>query len=616
MAEIGRLLRTLAHLAPGQVWQRLRLSARRSVWSRCGDRIDARYRRAAEALPPPRFDHPGLARVAAFRTGHGVEALERTARDVSAGRFTFLNRERELGSDVAWHDPELDVGTRLWKTQLHEFPYAVALAFAHGRAPAAGHRERLFALIRSWTDASPIGRRGFALDAWNARAVATRLCHWAVAGSLLGLSPDEPCGRTLGREIGRHGLFLRDNLELDLLGNHLFRDAVGLVFADQVAGGVPDAIDQLERQVREQVLPDGCHVERAPMYHAVCLKDLLETHVLLGDTSPAWLADAVARMAGWLDALLLGDGDLPLLGDGWLGEVDVAALLAACRAAVGALPPPAEVERHGGLVPLAAGPLRAVLRAGPHGPDYMLGHAHADLLSFDLSDGRARVVTDTGTALYDPGPERQYLRSTAAHNTLQVDGEEQIEAWGSFRVGRRGRARVIGRGRHGGFDWVWAAHDAYAWLPGRPRHQRLLAVSEHAALVLDAVTGSGRHRIASRLHLHPDRPDTGNQMTALGSAAGRRSAPYHGHFGETREMTCVEVEASALLPWIGGWWIPCGPALRSDSEEIECDLHIREGRVELVLRGGSELTARWNLDGSGAPSDAVSFCPPDRQSAT
>ena len=38
-----------------------------------------------------------------------------------------------------------------------------------------------------------------------------------------------------------------------------------------------------------------------------------------------------------------------------------------------------------------------------------------------------RVVTDTGTSLYDPGPERQHLRSTAAHNTIQIDAEEGIQ---------------------------------------------------------------------------------------------------------------------------------------------------------------------------------------------
>jgi uncharacterized heparinase superfamily protein len=604
MAEIGRFLRTVAPLAPAQVWHRLRLATRRALWERRSERIDARYRECAARLPAARFDHPGLARVAEFRTAHRSGALEGTARDVLAGRFSFLNRSVDFGREVDWFRPDLD-RTRLWKTHLHEFSYAPALAVAHRRLPDAGYRRRLFELVSRWSAAAPIGCPGFALEAWNGRAVATRLTHWAVAGSLLGLDAEDAEGRDLGRAIGLHGLFLRDNLELDLRGNHLLRDAVGLVFAHEVVGGVPDALVWLEKQVREQVLPDGCHIERAPMYHAICLRDLLEVQLLLGADTPGWLGDAVARMGGLLDYLLLGDGDLPLLGDGWLGEIEIGPLLAACRECVGTLPTPADPARHGGIVALDRGAVRAVMRAGPHGPDYLLGHAHADLLSFDLSVGTRRVVTDTGTGSYEAGPERQQLRSTAAHNTLQVGGQEQIEAWASFRVGRRGRARVCGQGSDDVWSWVWGSHDAFAWLSGRPVHQRLLAVSERAVLVLDALTGAGRQRVASRLHIHPACPGAEGRVSALGADPQLRRVPYYERFGETREMTRLEVEASAELPWVGGWLIPIhADAVDGDASDFSCDLRVQEGQVQLRCTGSVELTAAWDL-GASTHGDAV-----------
>jgi len=603
MAEIGRFLRTVAPLAPAQVWHRLRLTARRALWERRSRQIDARYRERAARLPAARFDHPGLARVAEFRTANRSEALARTAGDVLAGRFSFLNRSIDFGREVEWFRPDLD-RARLWKTHLHEFSYAPALAFAHRQSPDAGYRRRLFELVRSWSETAPIGCPGFALEAWNGRAVATRLVHWAVTGALLGLGKEDPEGRDLGRAIGLHGLFLRDNLELDLRGNHLLRDAVALVFAHEVVGGVPDARDWLEKQVREQVLPDGCHIERAPMYHAICLQDLLEVQLLLGDATPRWLRDAVARMAGLLAYLLLGDGDLPLLGDGWLGEVEIGPLLAACRDRFGALPAPRHPERHGGIVALGRGAVRAVMRAGPHGPDYLLGHAHGDLLSFDLSVGARRVVTDTGTGVYEAGSERQQLRSTAAHNTLQVDGQEQIEAWSSFRVGRRGRARVCGQGSDDVWSWVWACHDAFAWLPGRPVHQRLLAVSERAVLVLDALTGTGRHRVASRLHFHPGDPIAERRACALGAEAHLQRVPYYERFGERREMTRLAAEATADLPWGGGWLIAIGGDCAGGvPSELDCEVSLRGERAQLRCAGDLEVMVSWDLGRSGG--DAV-----------
>jgi len=615
MAHIGRLLRTLAHLEPAQLWHRLRLTARRAHWERRSEHVDAAYRRRAAALPAARFDHPGLARVAQHRTAQRSDALEAVARDAEAGRFRFLNRTVEFGPEVDWFRADLDIGTRLWKTQLHEFSYAPALALAHTHHPEAGYRERLFAMLHSWDAAAPIGCPGFARDAWNARAVATRLMHWSVAGSLLGLGPDDPDGRSLGEAVARHGLFLRDNLELDLRGNHLFRDAIGMVFANEITGGIPDALAWLEAQVDEQVLPDGAHIERSPMYHAICLEDLLEVQLLLGSESPEWLSDGVRRMGGLLESLLLGDGDIPLLGDAWLGEVDTPHLMAACREAVGPLPRPRTPERHGGLVALQRGGFKAVLRAGPHGPDGLSGHAHADLLAFELSSGDARVVCDTGTALYDPGPVRDVLRSTAAHSTVQIDGAEQIEAWGSFRVGRRGRAQVHVMRDEGPWNWVWASSDAFTWLPGHPRHDRLLAVSADAVLVLDTLTGTGVHEIASRLHLAPGRHDKNTQVLALGANATPREAPYHERFGETLERTRLDVEATVELPLVGGWLIRCNA--EEPSSEVVCDLGIHDGIVQLECNGGFEVSARWRFSPmNGESGNAVELCSPNRESAT
>ena len=79
--------------------------------------------------------------------------------------------------------------------------------------------------------------------------------------------------------------------------------------------------------------------------------------------------------------------------------------------------------------------------AGPIGPDYVPGHGHADLFSFELSLNGARLVVDSGVASYEAGPMRQYCRSTRAHNTLEIDGQ------GPGRVCGRPSASAAGAGR-------------------------------------------------------------------------------------------------------------------------------------------------------------------------
>jgi uncharacterized heparinase superfamily protein len=597
MPHLGRLLRTARHLTLSQLWHRVRLTLRRRWLTRLGARAHARAVARAARLPPARLDHPGLGRVVALRERLGDPGVSRrVADDALAGRFTFLSRERSFGAEVAWFDPSLDVGTRLWKTLLHEFSYALDLALAARATGDARYRARCLELLRSWSAAATIGRPGFARDSWNARAVATRLVNFALAGHALGLAPGDEDGGFVARAVTLHGDFLRRNLERDIRANHLLRDAVGLVFANALVGAWPEALRLLEAQLAEQLLEDGCHYERAPHYHASVLQDLLEVRALLGDESPAWLTGAIARMAGYLVYLLPEDGALPLFGDTWQGEPTPRRLLAEAGAATP--PAPGAPERASGLVVLRSGGLHAVIRAGKHGPDFQLGHAHADLLSFEASVGPLRLVTDTGTGVYDAGPVRERLRSTAAHNTVQPDGAELLEAWGSFRVGRRGRARVRARGETGGFVWVHASHDAWSFLPGRPRHERLLALSPGRILVLDAVFGSGRHRVRSALHLHPDFPPEQVRCRPLGGKVSRRIAPLHERFNQTREMTEIAVESSAtLLPWVGGF------VLGVTGPEGDWQVGFEDGVV--VARAlVDDLELRWR-PAAGAGENAV-----------
>jgi hypothetical protein len=69
----------------------------------------------------------------------------------------------------------------------------------------------------------------------------------------------------------------------------------------------------------------------------------------------------------------------------------------------------------------------------PLGMEPMAAHGHADALSFTLRIGGLPFFVDAGTYDYFSYPEwRQYFRSTAAHNTVEVDGKSQSEPAGPF----------------------------------------------------------------------------------------------------------------------------------------------------------------------------------------
>ena len=61
------------------------------------------------------------------------------------------------------------------------------------------------------------------------------------------------------------------------------------------------------------------------------------------------------------------------------------------------------------------------------------GHGHFDKGHLDLVIGGEEVLADPGRYTYVDGTERRMLKSTKAHNTVTVDGEEYthcVDSWG------------------------------------------------------------------------------------------------------------------------------------------------------------------------------------------
>jgi uncharacterized heparinase superfamily protein len=126
------------------------------------------------------------------------------------------------------------------------------------------------------------------------------------------------------------------------------------------------------------------------------------------------------------------------------------------------------------------------------------------MFSFELSLNGHRVIVDTGVYDYEISETRRYCRSTAAHNTVEIDGQDQCEMWASFRVARRGYPRdVQWRPSEKGLS-ISGWHNGYCRLRGRPVHHRKVEWDcENGLTVTDRITSSRAVNAVSRLHLHP-----------------------------------------------------------------------------------------------------------------
>jgi uncharacterized heparinase superfamily protein len=193
---------------------------------------------------------------------------------------------------------------------------------------------------------------------------------------------------------------------------------------------------------------------------------------------------------------------------------------------------------------------------GPIGPDYLPGHAHADTLSFELAVDGKRIVVNSGTSEYGLSKERFRQRSTAAHSTIEVDGQSSSEVWSGFRVARRAKVTQIEINELEDKIEFSAIHDGYTRLPNKLKHKRQWNLGEDYLEILDEVSGSN-NCIQLRFYLHPDieisQNDTEIFLYSSSNALVKicssqiievLSTTYHDAFGVSKKNKCLLINGT------------------------------------------------------------------------
>jgi hypothetical protein len=193
-------------------------------------------------------------------------------------------------------------------------------------------------------------------------------------------------------------------------------------------------------------------------------------------------------------------------------------------------------------------PRQLVIDAGPQGTA-TAGHGHADALSVQLAVEGRQWLVDPGTFSYSGrGGDRNLFRGTGAHNTLEVDGQDQAKPTGPFSWGRLPEVRVKQWVTGKTFDLFEGSHTGYTRLREPVTHRRwVFNLKSHFWLVRDRAEGVGQHTMALNWHCAPDfHPGSmGQQATVLKGAGDDRLVflPTQGS-GWTQEIAAGEISAA------------------------------------------------------------------------
>jgi hypothetical protein len=467
-----------------------------------------------------------------------ANGLVRAAEELRQKTFTFLNLPaKTFTPKIDWQfAPNQDP---LWQYCLHYGEWALTLAQAYRLTREVHFLDALINLMADWMEANPPG----STPGWAPYPLARRLVAWSKVA--VSLREDETWRSfwqsTLAPCLHNQTQMLAANLETDLANNHLIANYRALAWMGLLFPDWPGALNWrkagmagLWSEMARQVLTDGVHDERSISYHAIVLTDLLETWDLCQRTGAGTagnLAERFLRMIGFLVNMQAPDGSYPMVNDtvpGYPGDIHTVVTNARERLKYWINPPGNDPR---GKVPAPSGcnvateenePTRegvtaypqagyVILRgdggdylcfdAGAMGPDHMPGHGHADALSFVLYGRHRPLIVDPGVYSYHDRPWRDHFRSTRAHNTVCIDGQDQCVFWGAFRVAYPPKVRLLSWSD----DHVEGEHEGYLRLKNSVVHRRLIRRRGKGYWeLLDYFAGRGEHEFALSLQLAPE----------------------------------------------------------------------------------------------------------------
>ena len=477
--------------------------------------------------------------------------------------FDPLTGRRSPDHELAFrvhHRDEAETGNikQVWEMSRHHHVTVLAAAWwltqEERYAEAAAHQ------LRSWWRANPFLtgvhwtsgiEAGIRLISW----VWTRrlLDEWPKIGDLFEYNEDAV------RQIAWHQEFLAAFPSRgSSANNHVVAEAAGRLAAAcafpwyaQTPEWRRSAAALLERELADNTFDDGLNRELATDYHRFVL-ELGLLGAVEADVHGYQLSEATwQRLARMLDAgaaILDATGRPPRQGDGDEGRalfVDDpdhdpwATALATGSALLGApawwpafdggvqacvvgalgrtrqLPrPPARPRRFAdaGQVFLRSraedGPeIWCRCDGGPHGYLSIAAHAHADALSVEVRHNGVDILADPGTYCYHGEPEwREWFRSTAAHNTVEVDGVSQAESGGPFLWITQPRTRTVTCDVAEQPVQTWTAeHDGYLRLSAPTVHRRSVTMDSPRRLltVVDTFDTVGEVSLLLSWHLGP-----------------------------------------------------------------------------------------------------------------
>jgi hypothetical protein len=401
-------------------------------------------------------------------------------------KFTFLNKSKKFDK-IDWEF--LEYG-KLWNYHLHYFDYLNQTNMNKSDGVKLIHN-----YIKNF-ECKKINKDPY--------PTSVRLINWIKFLSEYQINDD-----LINNYILNDSLFLYDNVEYHLMGNHVLENAFSLLFSSYFLKNIKlyrYSRRILYKELEEQILSDGAHFELSTMYHQIILYKLLDSIQLMSNNENwkqdnfllDFLKNKARNMLGWIDAISYDDGSLPALNDSAKNCLDVKQSFFDYAKKINLNC--SEINlKESGYRRWNNDKFQILIDVGQIGASYIPGHAHADTLNFELIYNDKPIIVDPGISTYENNETRFLEKSTDFHNTLKIDNKNSSEIWNNFRVAERANISELIEDKF----YIKASHDGYRKYG--LTHSRIFNLLNNKFIIKDIIDSNKNDNfIESFLHFHPD----------------------------------------------------------------------------------------------------------------
>ncbi len=437
------------------------------------------------------------------------------ASEIYAGRFAFAGKVVVGdGRSIFEMEPPSDD----WATALLGFGWLRHLRAADSAITRANAR----ALVDEWI---AVQGSWHAL-AWRPDVLSRRIISWLSQSTLILQDAEVRFYRRFLRSLARQVRYLRHTAGDAHRGIARMQAAIALAYAALCIAGqarhIKSATEHLQREIEQQILPDGGHISRDPGAIIEILLEFLplrQAFTARNIAPPQALSNAIDRMMPMLRFFRHSEGTFAHFNGMGATPADLILTLLAYDdnrgAPLSSAPYSAyqRLEANGGVV---------IMDTGRAPPIEMSLDAHAGCLSFEFSTPRqSLIVVNCGIPANGRENWRQLARSTAAHSTVSFNDTSSAR-FVELAMFRRmlggspllGGPRAVSVTREDAPDAIAlrAAHDGYADRFGIIHERTLMLAADGSRIdgedVFLAADGGTQIRTAQdqfaiRFHLHP-----------------------------------------------------------------------------------------------------------------